>query len=242
MQRDIKFRGQRKDTKEWVYGSLINSADGTFILEEGNYVLFEEPEYHSQGMGCGLEDRNITDRYDSMLHGWEKAMERVSESYPPFIEVIQGSVGQFSSFLDKKGAKIFEGDIIRMRRPYRSTQTHTGDNIPNGSFTEPLEPGIKEHEAVIIFSDGCFSAEYEDGISEALNPLFWEIIQYDESDIKEAIASSRKDIWDDPEEGDLQYLLQEYPPKSLEELIDYISGVEIIGSIHDNPELLNPIK
>lgn len=36
-----------------------------------------EPEYHDQGMGCGLEDRGITDRYEAMYHGWEKAMERV---------------------------------------------------------------------------------------------------------------------------------------------------------------------
>ena len=36
-----------------------------------------EPEYHDQGMGCGLEDRGITDCYDAMYHGWEKALERV---------------------------------------------------------------------------------------------------------------------------------------------------------------------
>lgn len=36
-----------------------------------------EPEYHEQGMGCGLEDRGITDRYQAMEYGWEKAMERV---------------------------------------------------------------------------------------------------------------------------------------------------------------------
>jgi hypothetical protein len=35
------------------------------------------PEYHEQGMGCGLEDRNITDRYEAMAFGWEQAMERV---------------------------------------------------------------------------------------------------------------------------------------------------------------------
>ena len=36
-----------------------------------------EPEYHQVGMGCGLEDRCITDRYDAMEHGWDCAMERV---------------------------------------------------------------------------------------------------------------------------------------------------------------------
>lgn len=37
------------------------------------------PEYHYQGMGCGLEDRGIYDRYEAMYHGWDKAMERVAE-------------------------------------------------------------------------------------------------------------------------------------------------------------------
>ncbi|EPW0452194.1 hypothetical protein ACWB31_005685, partial [Klebsiella pneumoniae] len=27
--------------------------------------LSNEPQYHSEGMGCGLEDRGITDRYDA---------------------------------------------------------------------------------------------------------------------------------------------------------------------------------
>jgi hypothetical protein len=38
--------------------------------------LHDIPEYHEQGMGCGLEDRNITDRYEAMSFGWEQAMER----------------------------------------------------------------------------------------------------------------------------------------------------------------------
>lgn len=46
-------------------------------LAEALKSLEGEPEYHDQGMGCGLEDRGIRDRYDAMHHGWEKAMERV---------------------------------------------------------------------------------------------------------------------------------------------------------------------
>lgn len=47
-----------------------------------------EPEYHSQAMGCGLDDMNITDRYDAMRYGWECAMEKMYEminieSYDP---------------------------------------------------------------------------------------------------------------------------------------------------------------
>lgn len=31
------------------------------------------------GLFCGLEDRNITDRYDACMYGYEKALERVQE-------------------------------------------------------------------------------------------------------------------------------------------------------------------
>lgn len=39
--------------------------------------LDNEPQYHDEGMGCGLEDRGITDRYDACSYGWDEAMERI---------------------------------------------------------------------------------------------------------------------------------------------------------------------
>jgi hypothetical protein len=54
------------------------------IVED--FVLFIEQYrglyYHNEGMGCGLEDRGITDRYVACEHGWDKAMERVDECLP----------------------------------------------------------------------------------------------------------------------------------------------------------------
>lgn len=43
---------------------------------------FEEPEYHAQGMGCGLEDQGIHDRYAAMEYGWDQAVERCIERIP----------------------------------------------------------------------------------------------------------------------------------------------------------------
>ena len=45
----------------------------------------EWPEYHSEAMGCGLEDCGIRDRYEAMLHGWDCAIERVAECIPEVI-------------------------------------------------------------------------------------------------------------------------------------------------------------
>ncbi|HCU0376071.1 hypothetical protein I4177_08565 [Klebsiella pneumoniae] len=39
--------------------------------------LDNEPQYHDEGMGCGLEGRGITDRYDACRYGWDEAMERI---------------------------------------------------------------------------------------------------------------------------------------------------------------------
>ena len=47
-------------------------------------VEIEMPEYHSHGMGCGLEDRGITDRYEAMEYGWYEAIDRVKEELASF--------------------------------------------------------------------------------------------------------------------------------------------------------------
>ena len=42
----------------------------------------ENIEYHSMAEGCGLEDANITDRYEAMAYGWDRAIEKVLECFP----------------------------------------------------------------------------------------------------------------------------------------------------------------
>lgn len=64
-----------KDAEIEAAQAEINRLRG--LIEESVRCLDGEPEYHDQGMGCGLEDRGITDRYEAMSHGWEQAMERV---------------------------------------------------------------------------------------------------------------------------------------------------------------------
>lgn len=39
----------------------------------------EEINYHPEGMGCGIEDRGITDRYEACEYGWDEAIEAVIE-------------------------------------------------------------------------------------------------------------------------------------------------------------------
>lgn len=38
-----------------------------------------EISYHEEGMGCGLEDSGITDRYEAARYGWDEAISRIGE-------------------------------------------------------------------------------------------------------------------------------------------------------------------
>ena len=58
---------------------LANRKWPAALKKDSEPVEFEWPEYHEQGMGCGLEDRCITDRYEAMRYGWECALDRVDE-------------------------------------------------------------------------------------------------------------------------------------------------------------------
>ena len=51
--------------------------------------MFADLSYHHSGMGCGIEDRGITDRYAACEHGWDCAMERVTECIPEEVEATE---------------------------------------------------------------------------------------------------------------------------------------------------------
>jgi hypothetical protein len=51
------------------------------ILQE-----IEEINYPTEGIGCGLEDVWITDRYEAANYGWNEAVERITEIIRSYIE------------------------------------------------------------------------------------------------------------------------------------------------------------
>jgi uncharacterized phage protein (TIGR01671 family) len=99
--RATKFRGKRVDTGEWVEGHLV---------DDNHIGDIEHPVYNSSAMGCGVEDRCITDRYEACEHGYESAYEYIFQNVH---EVDPETVGQFTGLMDSEEAEIYEGDIVQ---------------------------------------------------------------------------------------------------------------------------------
>lgn len=161
--REILFRGKRVDNGEWVVGSLIK--DVFYHVGDPNsipYILSVE----------GIE-------YDC----WEDFDDEHG-----LYEVIPETVREYTGLKDKKGNKIFEGDILR------------SDNYPFNF------DGFDNYYAKVVW----FSDSPAFGIVTCKNP-------------KSSVNGLSDGNTDFIEENEL-------------------SSFEIIGNIHDNPELLGEDK
>lgn len=113
------------DTSE-IFDAIIIKDEKHQALAGENVVLKQiidsvtdldnEPKYHGGGMGCGLEDRGITDRYDAMQHGWECAMERVYGEVIPCAEELDFTATTAAS--NKIKAQGIEEQVSRLEAEY----------------------------------------------------------------------------------------------------------------------------
>src|ERR1700741_5633443 len=89
MQREILFRGKRKDTGEWIEGSLVNNLWLNSDIKEPIVEIISGP--------------GNNDNWDDIADDPECTAQ-----------VIPETVGQFTGLLDKNGKLVFGGHLVNI--------------------------------------------------------------------------------------------------------------------------------
>ncbi|KEP68793.1 hypothetical protein DL1_08580 [Thioclava dalianensis] len=128
-------------------------------------MLDGEPEYHEMGMGCGLEDRDITDRYEAMRFGWEQAMERTfAEHINPAIEVLTTAddaawLAKHDDEVIERCAKIIDKRADDYHREHGSCDPTTGVTEYPGNGDEWMEEWEELAEEIRASKKGATHGE-----------------------------------------------------------------------------------
>lgn len=122
-------------------------AENAGLKDALEYVINpdNQPEYHDQGMGCGVEDRGYQrDGYSACAYGWESAMDRIySEVIPdaiPETPVTEAFLAEVRASAIPEGYVLVPQQIFLDPSDIESICSQCGDGHESGygDFTDGL--------------------------------------------------------------------------------------------------------
>ncbi len=75
-----------------AHDALVAACEAIEDGPDDNCAEIHLTDNYQQGLFCGLEDRDIVDRYDACMYGFEKATERVIEWAKGMVEAALAAV------------------------------------------------------------------------------------------------------------------------------------------------------
>ena len=133
----------------------------------------ENLTYHSEGMGCGLEDREITDRYEACEYGWNEAIEAIMEVLNNYENTVKEVINRYEGVV-KEEPGVTKEFLKQCKQVVKKYEKKYSGWIPVEKRLPTKEECEKDNNEFLVQTDTGkrFSCEYDPLANGYDNPLW----------------------------------------------------------------------